>query len=146
MTHITIESLDALPQAAARFAPLTHANTVIAFHGEMGAGKTTFIRQLTKELGVEEDIVNSPSFSLINEYRSETTGALIYHFDLYRLENIEQAVDIGIEDYLESGALCLIEWPDVIDPLLPNHTLDVRLTVDPDTGARTLSIPDDTDC
>lgn len=143
MSQITIDNLNRLPEAASQFAPLTLQYPVIAFHAEMGAGKTTFIRQLVKELGVDDEAVNSPSFSLINEYRSDTTGALIYHFDLYRLENIEQAVDIGIEDYLESGALCLIEWPDVIDPLLPNHTLDVDITVDPDTGSRTLHIPDD---
>ena len=120
MTHtITVASLDGLADAAREFVGLMGDYTVFAFRGEMGAGKTTFINALSEALGVEDDATSSPSFALINEYRSSTTAELIYHFDLYRLENLEEAFDIGVEDYLESGALCLIEWPDVIADILP---------------------------
>lgn len=145
MEEIKIKTLDQLPQAAEKFAALMGDNKIFAFRGDMGVGKTTFIRELVRRLGVEEDTaVNSPSFSLINEYRSSSTGALIYHFDLYRLESIEEALDIGIEDYLDSGVICLIEWPDIIDPLLPYETVDVKIEEEPD-GARTIKISTDFD-
>lgn len=105
----------------------------------MGAGKTTFINALCRALGVEEDPTGSPTFSIINEYRSDTTAELIYHFDLYRIESLEQAFDIGVEDYLDSGALCLIEWPDRIDDILPDDTVRVKIDVLPD-GGRCLTI------
>lgn len=140
MKHIIeIPSLEALPEAAGKFVALMGDETVYAFHGEMGAGKTTFIRQLCRALGVEEDLANSPSFSIINEYRSDTTAELMYHFDLYRLENVEEALEIGVEDYFDSGALCLIEWPERIEPLLPDDTVVVELTVNPD-DSRTLTV------
>ena len=113
--------------------------TVYAFYGEMGAGKTTFIGELCRALGVEDDLANSPSFSIINEYRSDTTAELIYHFDLYRLENIDDALEIGVEDYFDSGALCLLEWPERIEALLPDDTVKVHITVNPDES-RTLTI------
>ena len=103
---IEIPNLEALPQAAKEFAAQMGDETVYAFYGEMGAGKTTFIGELCRALGVEDDLANSPSFSIINEYRSDTTAELIYHFDLYRLENIDDALEIGVEDYFDSGALC----------------------------------------
>lgn len=140
MKHeIKINSLEALPQAAREFARLMSDNTVFAFHGEMGAGKTTFIRALCEVLGVDPEEANSPSFSIINEYRSDTTAELIYHFDLYRLESVEEALEIGVEDYFDSGALCLLEWPERIEPLLPDDTVVVNITVDPATDSRTLS-------
>ena len=140
MKHeIKIDSLEALPQAAREFARLMGDNTVFAFHGEMGAGKTTFIRALCEVLGVDPEEANSPSFSIINEYRSYTTAELIYHFDLYRLESVEEALEIGVEDYFDSGALCLLEWPERIEPLLPDDTVVVNITVDPATDSRTLS-------
>lgn len=140
MKHeIKIDSLEALPQAAREFARLMGDNTVFAFHGEMGAGKTTFIRALCEVLGVDPEEANSPSFSIINEYRSDTTAELIYHFDLYRLESVEEALEIGVEDYFDSGALCLLEWPERIEPLLPDDTVVVNVTVDPATDSRTLS-------
>lgn len=140
MKHeIKIDSLEALPQAAREFARLMGDNTVFAFHGEMGAGKTTFIRSLCEVLGVDPEEANSPSFSIINEYRSDTTAELIYHFDLYRLESVEEALEIGVEDYFDSGALCLLEWPERIEPLLPDDTVVVNITVDPATDSRTLS-------
>ena len=113
--------------------------TVYTFEGEMGAGKTTFINALCRALGVEDDPTGSPTFSIINEYRSDTTAELIYHFDLYRIESLEQAFDIGVEDYLDSGALCLIEWPDRIDDILPDDTVRVKIEVSPN-GERRLII------
>ena len=140
MEHkIEIATAEALPQAAQEFASLMGDETVYAFYGEMGAGKTTFIRELCRALGVEEDLANSPSFSIINEYRSDTTAELIYHFDLYRLESVDEALEIGVEDYFGSGALCLLEWPERIEPLLPDDTVKVSISVNPD-DSRTLTI------
>ncbi len=129
---IHIPNLDALADAAKEFVATMGDATVYAFYGEMGAGKTTFIAELCRTLGVEDDVANSPSFSIINEYRSETTAELIYHFDLYRLENQEEALDIGIEDYFDSGALCLLEWPERIADLLPDDTVSVDIRVNDD--------------
>lgn len=144
MQHkIAIPDTAALPQAAKEFAALMGNETVYAFYGEMGAGKTTFIRELCRALGVEEDLANSPSFSIINEYRSDTTAELIYHFDLYRLESVEEALEIGVEDYFDSGALCLLEWPERIEPLLPDDTVKVTIRVNPDDSRTMLiDIPD----
>ena len=140
MKHvIEIPTLEALPEAAEQFVALMGDETVYAFKGEMGAGKTTFIRQLCRALGVEEDLANSPSFSIINEYRSATTAELMYHFDLYRLETVEEALEIGVEDYFDSGALCFLEWPERIEPLLPDDTVVVDLKVN-DDESRTLTV------
>ena len=139
MNHkITIASEADLDRAAREFVSLMGDETVYAFHGPMGAGKTTFIRALSKALGVSDDEANSPSFSIINEYRSDTTAELIYHFDLYRLESVEEALEIGVEDYFDSGALCLLEWPERIEALLPDDTVIVDVTVN-DDDSRTLS-------
>lgn len=135
--QIRVKNITELPAAAKQFINSMGDRTVVALHGEMGAGKTTFINALCKELGVETDATTSPTFALVNEYRSDTTAELIYHFDLYRIENLDEAVDMGIEDYLDCGAICLIEWPDVVDPLLPDDTIDLRITVNTD-GSRTL--------
>lgn len=132
MTTIKITSLENIEQAAREFAQHMGDETVYAFYGEMGAGKTTFINALCRVLGVEEDIANSPSFSIVNEYRSDTTAELIYHFDLYRLENIEEAFEIGVEDYFDSGALCLLEWPERIEDMLPFDTVKVNIVVNDD--------------
>ena len=140
MKHvIEIPTLEALPEAAEQFVALMGDETVYAFKGEMGAGKTTFIRQLCRALGVEEDLANSPSFSIINEYRSDTTAELMYHFDLYRLETVEEALEIGVEDYFDSGALCFLEGPERIEPLLPDDTVVVDLKVN-DDESRTLTV------
>lgn len=136
---IHIKNLEDLPRAAKEFVEAMGDATVFAFHGDMGAGKTTFINALARALGVEDDVTNSPSFSIVNEYRSDTTAELIYHFDLYRLENLEEALDIGIEDYFDSGAICLIEWPDIVNDILPNDTVDVYITENPD-GTRTVKL------
>lgn len=140
---VKIGTLEGLEAAAKEFAGMMGDYTVFAFYGEMGAGKTTFINALCKVLGVDET-TNSPSFSIINEYRSETTAELIYHFDCYRLENIGEAEDIGVEDYFDSGAVCLIEWPERIDELLPYDTVNVEIK-ELESGERemTLTFPEE---
>ena len=90
---------------------------------------------------MEDDATGSPSFAIVNEYRSDTTAELIYHFDLYRLESVEEALDLGVEDYFDSGALCLIEWPERIDDILPDDTVKVTVKVN-DNGSRTLTVED----
>lgn len=124
--ELKISNLETIEQTAEQFVDAMGDFSVFAFYGEMGAGKTTFINAVCRVLGVE-DVTSSPSFSIINEYRSETTAELIYHFDCYRLEDEREAEDIGVEDYFESGAICLIEWPERIDNLLPDHTVRVDL-------------------
>lgn len=139
---IKIASLDAIDNAAREFIAAMGDETVYAFYGEMGAGKTTFINALSRALGVEEDTTNSPSFSIINEYRSDSTAELIYHFDLYRLESLEEAFDIGVEDYFDSGALCFLEWPERIADILPNDTVKVSIKVlDDDSREITIDLP-----
>lgn len=139
MKTIQLKSIENIAEAAHEFVAQMGDETVYAFYGEMGAGKTTFINALCKELGVEDDTTNSPSFSIINEYRSDTTAELIYHFDLYRLESLEEAFDIGVEDYFDSGALCFLEWPERIDDILPGDTVKVNITVN-DDDTRTITI------
>jgi len=111
---------------------------VVAFYGKMGAGKTTFIKALCKLLGVEDE-VNSPTFAIINEYRSETTAELIYHFDFYRIKKLEEVYDLGYEDYFYSGALCFIEWPELVEELLPLDAKKVTITENSD-GSRTITL------
>ena len=139
MKTIQLKSIENIAEAAHEFVAQMGDETVYAFYGEMGAGKTTFINALCKELGVEDDTTNSPSFSIINEYRSDTTAELIYHFDLYRLESLEEAFDIGVEDYFDSGALCFLEWPERIDDILPGDTVKVTITIN-DEDTRTITI------
>lgn len=136
--EIIIPSIDQIDDAAQEFLALMGDETVFTFDGEMGAGKTTFINALCRALGVEDDPTGSPTFSIINEYRSDTTAELIYHFDLYRIESLEQAFDIGVEDYLDSGAICLIEWPDRIEDILPDDTVKVKIDVLADGSRRLL--------
>ena len=140
MLHtITIKDLGGIDAAAREFLAQIGDSSLVAFHAPMGAGKTTFINELCRQLGVETDVTNSPSFAIINEYRSDTTAELIYHFDCYRLENEQEAVDIGAEDYFDSGAVCLIEWPERIEGLLPDDTVRVDITVNED-NSRTLKM------
>lgn len=139
MKTINVENLEALPKAALQFVELMGDNTVFAFYGDMGAGKTTFINQLCRTLGVDSDDTASPTFALINEYRSDTTAELIYHFDFYRIDDLDEALELGIEDYFDSGALCLIEWPERIAPVLPSDTVTVRIRVN-DDDSRTIEI------
>ncbi|MBO7054259.1 MAG: tRNA (adenosine(37)-N6)-threonylcarbamoyltransferase complex ATPase subunit type 1 TsaE [Bacteroidales bacterium] len=128
--EITINSIDEIAQAAREFKAAIGEHRVIAFHGEMGAGKTTFIKALCAEFGVTDNVA-SPTFAIINEYLTPSDET-IYHFDLYRLETIADLQNIGAEDYFYSGNLCLIEWPDIAEPLLPANTLHVTITVLPD--------------
>ncbi len=107
--EIRIDSLDNIREAARRFVNAIGDSTVIAFYGKMGAGKTTFIKAVCEELGVD-DVITSPTFAIVNEYRSDATGELIYHFDFYRIKKLDEVYDMGYEDYFYSGALCLIEW------------------------------------
>ena len=138
MRKIQINNLSNIRQAANEFIRLMGDCTVFAFYGKMGAGKTTFIKAICEELGVE-DVINSPTFAIINEYRSEKTGELIYHFDFYRINKLSEAQDISVEDYFYSGALCFIEWPEKIEPLLPDDT--VCVTIDEmEDGGRELKI------
>ncbi|MDE6157498.1 MAG: tRNA (adenosine(37)-N6)-threonylcarbamoyltransferase complex ATPase subunit type 1 TsaE [Muribaculaceae bacterium] len=139
MKTIEIASLEALPAAAKEFVELMGDNTVFAFYGDMGAGKTTFINELCRALGVDTDDTASPTFALINEYRSDTTAELIYHFDFYRIESLDEALELGIEDYFDSGAVCLIEWPERIAAALPSDTVSVRIRVN-DDDSRTMEI------
>ena len=122
-----IINLENIRHAANAFIKQMDNDTVFAFYGKMGAGKTTFIKAICEELGVE-DVINSPTFAIINEYRSEKSGELIYHFDFYRINKLSEARDISVEDYFNSGALCFIEWPEIIESLLPDNT--VRVTID----------------
>ena len=141
MTHqITIASLLDLPRAAAEFLKAIGEHKLIAFYAPMGAGKTTFTTALCKALGVQEDAVSSPTFAIVNEYRT-ASGEPVYHFDFYRIERPEEALDIGLYDYLESGALCLMEWPENIEGLLPEETLKVSIGVNPD-GSRLITWED----
>jgi tRNA threonylcarbamoyladenosine biosynthesis protein TsaE len=127
MRTVPILSLQELDEAAARFLELAGEQTVIAFSGEMGAGKTTFIQALCRKLGITVE-VNSPTFSLVNEYFTPQ-GNSIFHFDLYRIESPEELFDMGYEEYFYSGSLCLIEWPEKAVSLIPEDALWVQIEI-----------------
>ena len=133
---ILISGLDNIEEAAGEFLMKKPANMVVALYGEMGAGKTTFTKALCKVLGVV-DGVNSPTFNLINEYRTDKEE-VVYHFDFYRINKLEEAFDIGFEEFIESGNLCIIEWPEKIEQILPSDTLRVKISVLKD-GSRELA-------
>ncbi len=135
---ITIGGLDDIDRAAAEFAQAIGQTHIIAFHGAMGAGKTTFISAFCRHFGVE-DTVTSPTFAIVNEYTAMPSGQPIFHFDFYRLKSAAEAADIGLDDYLDSGALCLMEWPELIANQLPDDTLHVSIEEQPD-GTRTLTL------
>lgn len=135
MTEIIINGVEDLRRAAKVFLEKKGDSTIIAFYGGMGAGKTTFITALCKELGVS-DIVNSPTFTIANEYKT-ASGSPVYHFDFYRINRLSEAMDIGVFEYFDSGSLCLIEWPEMIEELLPEETLKVQILID-DANTRTL--------
>ena len=132
--ELRIDNIDSIREAARQFVAATGENNVFAFYGKMGAGKTTFIKAVCEELGVE-DVITSPTFAIVNEYRSDTTGELIYHFDFYRIKKIEEVYDMGYEDYFYSGALCFIEWPELIEELLPEEAVKVTIEENAD-GSR----------
>lgn len=133
--HITTQ--EELPQVAEAVIRALGRRTVVAFRGEMGAGKTTLIREIAAELGAT-DTVTSPTFALVNQYKGRGNRP-IYHFDFYRINDLREAFDLGYEEYFYSGDICLVEWPEKIEPLLPEDTIQVRITVDSDT-ARTFEI------
>lgn len=138
--EIHIRDLQDLDRAAGEFLEAVGDHKLIAFYAPMGAGKTTFTTAVCKHLGVNEDAVSSPTFAIINEYRTGSCEPL-FHFDFYRIERLEEAYDIGLYDYLDSGFLCLMEWPENIEELLPEETLRVHIAVNPD-NSRTLSWED----
>ena len=134
--EIKIQSLDQIHEAARQFIEAMGDNTVFALYGKMGAGKTTFIKAICEELGVS-DVITSPTFAIVNEYRSDVAGELIYHFDFYRIKKLEEVYDMGYEDYFYSGALCFIEWPELIEELLPGNAVNVYIEEKED-GTRTV--------
>jgi tRNA threonylcarbamoyladenosine biosynthesis protein TsaE len=126
METLELKNLNELPATARKFLEKNAGKKIFAFFGDLGVGKTTFIKALCTELNVI-DIVSSPTFSLINEYQS-TSGQKIFHMDFYRIESISEAYDIGIEDYFQEDQYCFIEWPEKINELLPNDIVFVKLT------------------
>ena len=128
---IVINNLEDISRAAQEFLPLLKEHPVVAFYGGLGAGKTTFIKALCDQLQVT-DSVTSPSLAIVNEYHSALTGRPVYHFDFYRIKKLEEVYDIGYDDYVYSGYPCLIEWPEMVETLLPDDCLHVRIEVKPD--------------
>ena len=123
---ITIDSIDGISKAAKEFIQLIGDRTIFAFYGKMGAGKTTYIKAICEELGVE-DVITSPTFAIVNEYHSPTLSRPIFHFDFYRVKKLEEVYDMGYEDYFYSGSLCFIEWPELAEELLPDDTVKVEI-------------------
>ena len=138
--EIRIPDLNSIDAAAAQFVEYMGGRRIFAFYGKMGAGKTTFIRAVCRKLGVEEE-VTSPSFAIVNEYKSETSGRSIFHFDFYRIKRIEEVYDLGYEDYFYGGGLNFLEWPELVEPLLPDETVRVEIAEDAD-GSRTVKVGD----
>jgi tRNA threonylcarbamoyladenosine biosynthesis protein TsaE len=122
---IALTNLSELPEAARKLLDTFNSSRVFAFHGELGAGKTTFIKAACKELGVN-DPMSSPSFGIVNEYHRANKES-VYHFDLYRLKQLEEAYDIGLPEYLDSGSYCFIEWPEKAEAFLPEETIHVTI-------------------
>ncbi|MBR2429759.1 MAG: tRNA (adenosine(37)-N6)-threonylcarbamoyltransferase complex ATPase subunit type 1 TsaE [Alistipes sp.] len=129
---IEIGSLDELDGVAQAVLDALDGRTVVAFDAPMGAGKTTLISRIAALLGAS-DAVTSPTFAIVNQYEGSRT---IYHFDMYRIERVEEALDFGSEEYLSSGELCLVEWPEKIEPLLPEDTMVVKIEILSDTARR----------
>jgi len=141
MLHeIKINSLEEIDLAAKNFLKEIGDNKLIAFYAPMGAGKTTFTSAICRELGVESDAVSSPTFAIVNEYRT-STGEPMFHFDFYRINKIAEAFDIGFYDYIDSGYLCIMEWPENVEEILPEETLKVTIKVGSD-ASRTLTWED----
>jgi tRNA threonylcarbamoyladenosine biosynthesis protein TsaE len=136
MTEIIIPSLDKISDAAQEFVAQIGDKRVFAFYGGMGAGKTTFIKAICEQLKVN-DTVTSPTFAIVNEYASSIGP--IYHFDFYRIKNQTEVMDLGFDDYAYSGNLCLMEWPELIEELLPENTVSVHI-VETDNGMRKVTI------
>lgn len=129
---LEIKSLDELDKVAQIVLNSLDGRTVVAFDAPMGAGKTTLISRIAEQLGAEDD-VTSPTFAIVNEYVGQR---VIYHFDMYRIERVEEALDFGCEEYISSGELCLVEWPEKIESLLPEDTMVVKIEILSDTERR----------
>ena len=136
--EIKIESLEQIGAAARQFVDEIGQHTVFAFYGSMGAGKTTFIKAVCEALGIT-DVITSPTFAIVNEYSLPSDGGSIYHFDFYRIKRLEEVYDMGYEYYFYSGSLCFIEWPELIEELLPDDAVHVFIEEQPD-GSRTVRI------
>ena len=121
------KDISGLPEMASAFLKAAGDRRVFAFHGSMGAGKTTLISEICRSLGVTDEETVSPTFSIVNEYTT-ADGESIFHFDFYRIESMEEALDLGLEEYFDSGCLCLMEWPEKVEALLPSETVDVYIT------------------
>lgn len=134
--EVRIESIDKIHEAARAFVDAIGQGRVFAFYGKMGAGKTTFVKAVCEELGVE-DVITSPTFALVNEY-TDGHGDPVYHFDFYRIKKLEEAYDMGCEDYFDSGCLCFIEWPEIVEELLPADAVRVDICESAD-GARVVA-------
>lgn len=134
--EITINGLDTIRSAARQFIENIGSSRVFAFYGKMGAGKTTFVKALCEELGCD-DVVTSPTFAIVNEY-TDGEQQPVYHFDFYRIKKLEEVYDMGYEEYFYSGALCLIEWPELIEDVLPDDTVRVTIEEQAD-GSRLLT-------
>lgn len=133
--EIKIDSIEGIGKAAKEFVAAMSDRTVFAFYGKMGAGKTTFIKAVCEELGVE-DVINSPTFAIVNEY-VDGKGAPVYHFDFYRIKGLQEVMDMGYEDYVYSGNVCFMEWPELIENLLPDDAVRVTIREEVD-GSRTV--------
>lgn len=137
LTSMVALSENHLPSIATALMEKYPDARIFAFFGQMGAGKTTFIKTFCSQLKVTDNVA-SPTFSLINEYHTENEGR-VFHFDFYRIKKFEEAFDLGYEDYFYSGDFCLIEWPELIEPLLPEETVHVQITVNENDGSRVFS-------
>jgi len=141
MRHeIVIKDLSQIDAAAKEFLNQIEGHSLVAFYAPMGAGKTTFTTAVCRQLGVDEDAVSSPTFAIVNEYRA-SSGEPVFHFDFYRIDKIAEALDIGFYDYIDSGCLCIMEWPENIEDIIPEETIKVHITVNPDQS-RTLAWED----
>jgi tRNA threonylcarbamoyladenosine biosynthesis protein TsaE len=133
--ELIVSGLNTIDTIAREFIKHLGNSRVLAFYGSMGAGKTTFIKAICKQMEVT-DQVNSPTFAIVNEYKTRV-GSKVCHFDFYRIKNLEEAFDFGYEDYFYSGDYCFIEWPELIEPILPENTLKITIHVN-DDGSRTI--------
>ena len=136
MGKISIQNISCIEDAAREFLRQTQGVTVYAFYGRMGAGKTTFISAVCSVLGIGDEVA-SPTFTIVNEYRA-SDGTPVFHFDFYRIEKLSEVLDIGYEEYLDSGGICLMEWPEKIEELLPEDALRVNI-VEEEDGSRTVT-------
>lgn len=134
---ITINGIEDYPQAAREFVKLLDKGRIFAFYGKMGSGKTTFIKSICEELGVK-DSINSPTFAIVNEYEDRNQNT-IYHFDFYRIKSIEEVYNMGYEEYFYGDAICFMEWPELIEELLPEEAVKVFVQ-EMDGGARSVKI------